>query len=204
MEKKDNETENEFYIYIFNADKLYITDYSSAYSYGFITWPALKVYLTFNAPACFASIFAHSIHVRLEEVIWSSYRYEHASRVSKKIMTLYDRAQFLEIRFFFGALSRRAARSKPEFDDGLWKLGFDGGYLDQVAFRNAKGFDMKYKVVAIRIHWHPGRTKQPKSSSSFSVSRIHSADRWRSLIVKICFKYRHEHRKIFKQKFAML
>jgi hypothetical protein len=35
---------------------------------------------------------------------------------------------------------------------GLRKPGFEGGYVDQVAFRNAKGFDMKYKVVAIRTH----------------------------------------------------
>lgn len=67
-------------------------------------------------------------------------------------MTLYDRARFLEIRLF--ALSRRARPNSnsttADEAGGLRKPGFEEGYMDQVAFRNAKGFDMKYKVVAIR------------------------------------------------------
>lgn len=38
------------------------------------------------------------------------------------------------------------------------QAGIRRGYMDQVAFRNAKGFDVKYKVVAIRAHWHPDGT----------------------------------------------
>lgn len=39
-----------------------------------------------------------------------------------------------------------------EFDGAPRKPGLEARYVDQVAFRNAKDFDVKYKVVAIRTH----------------------------------------------------
>lgn len=73
-----------------------------------------------------------------------------SSRASKKVITLYDRARFLEIRFY-GVIQART--TELEFDGGPGRtVGPEAGYVDQVAFRNAKDFDVKYKVVAIRTH----------------------------------------------------